>query len=80
VGNANGVGVYPREVTISDVQTLVMAKFIMGTCDGVVQCLAEGDVNQSGGENPSCNDITITDVSLLVDHLFISGTALPDCF
>jgi len=80
VGNANGVGVYPREVTISDVQTLVMAKFIMGTCDGVVQCLAEGDVNQSGGQNPNCDDITITDVSLLVDHLFISGTALPDCF
>ncbi|MCX6833803.1 MAG: hypothetical protein NTW07_01495, partial [candidate division Zixibacteria bacterium] len=73
VGNANGVGIYPQEVTISDIQTLVAAKFIYGTCAGVVSCLVEADVNQSGGANPKCSDITISDVQTLVNHLFIAG-------
>jgi hypothetical protein len=75
VGNANGVGTYPQEVTIGDIQTLVTAKFIQGTCTGYVQCLAEGDANQSGGPNPTCNDITISDIQTLVNHLFIAGPA-----
>jgi hypothetical protein len=82
VGDANGLGTYPQEVTISDIQTLVTAKFILGTCDGLVQCLSEGDVNQSGGANPTCNDITISDIQTLVNHLFIAGPAnapLKDC-
>ncbi|MCX6834657.1 MAG: hypothetical protein NTW07_05910, partial [candidate division Zixibacteria bacterium] len=82
VGDANGVGTYPKEVTISDIQTLVTAKFIQGTCDGIVQCLSEGDVNQSGGANPTCGDITITDIQILVNHLFIAGPTnapLKDC-
>jgi len=73
VGNANGLGTYPNEVTISDIQTLVTAKFIQGTCTGYVQCLAEGDANQSGGANPTCSDITISDIQTLVNHLFIAG-------
>ena len=82
VGNANGVGTYPQEVTISDIQTLVTAKFIQGTCDGIVWCLTEGDINQSGGVSPKCSDITISDIQTLVNHLFIAGPAnapLKDC-
>lgn len=82
VGDANGLGTYPQEVTISDIQTLVTAKFIQGTCTGYVQCLAEGDVNQSGGANPTCSDITISDIQTLVNHLFIAGPTnapLKDC-
>jgi hypothetical protein len=75
VGNANGLGTYPQEITISDIQTLVTAKFIQGTCVGILSCPAEGDVNQSGGANPTCNDITISDISTLVNHLFIAGPA-----
>jgi len=75
VGDANGVGTYPQEVTISDIQLLVTAKFIQGTCIGIVPCLAEGDANQSGGANPTCNDITISDIQTLVNHLFIAGPA-----
>ncbi|MCX6834744.1 MAG: SBBP repeat-containing protein [candidate division Zixibacteria bacterium] len=82
VGNANGLGTYPQEVTISDIQTLVTAKLIVGTCEGTVACLAESDVNQSGGANPACKDITISDIQTLVNHLFIAGPAnapLRDC-
>jgi PKD repeat protein len=82
VGDANGIGTYPQEVTISDIQTLVTAKFIQGTCTDYVQCLAEGDVNQSGGANPQCKDITISDIQTLVNHLFIAGPAnapLKEC-
>jgi len=82
VGDANGLGTYPQEVTISDIQTLVTAKFIQGTCTGYVQCLAEGDANQSGGVDPQCKDITISDIQTLVNHLFIAGPAnapLKDC-
>ncbi|MCX6835520.1 MAG: hypothetical protein NTW07_10375, partial [candidate division Zixibacteria bacterium] len=70
VGNANGLGTYPNEVTISDVQTLITAKFIVGKCDGIIACLAEAHVNQSGGANPTCKDISIGDVQTLVNHLF----------
>jgi len=75
VGDANSVGIYPQEVTISDIQTLVTAKFIQGKCDGIVQCLTEADVNQSGGVSPKCSDITISDIQTLVNHLFIAGPA-----
>ncbi|MCX6834743.1 MAG: CRTAC1 family protein, partial [candidate division Zixibacteria bacterium] len=82
VGNANDFGTYPQEVTISDIQSLVTAKFIVGRCDGLVSCIAEGDANQSGGTSPACKDITISDIQMLVNHLFIAGPAnapLNDC-
>jgi hypothetical protein len=80
-GDANGLGTYPQEVTISDIQTLVTAKFIVGSC-AALACLAEGDANQSGGANPTCQDITISDIQTLVNHLFICGPSncpLKDC-
>jgi hypothetical protein len=83
VGNANGIGKYPIEVTISDIQLLVAAKFIYSLpCESYLPCLAESDVNQSGGSNPKCSDITISDIQTLVNHLFVCGPAscpLKDC-
>jgi len=74
VGDANGLGTYPGEVTISDIQLLVTAKFISSLpCVLYLDCLAEADVNQSGGATPTCNDITISDIQTLVNHLFIAG-------
>jgi hypothetical protein len=72
VGNANGFGTYPNEVTISDIQMLVTAKFIEGSCS-ILPCLTEADVNQSGGASPACKDVTIADIQTLVNHLFIAG-------
>ena len=79
VGDANMSGV--DEPTIGDVSTMIDAKFITGTCDGILGCLAEADINQSGGSSPTCDDITIGDISTLIDYLFITGQSLglPDC-
>jgi hypothetical protein len=43
--------------------------------------LLEADINQSGGESPTCGDITISDISQLIDYLFITGSSpgLSDC-
>ncbi|MCX6833779.1 MAG: immune inhibitor A [candidate division Zixibacteria bacterium] len=74
VGNANGLGNPPNEVTISDIQLLVTAKFISSLpCEQNLSCLAEADVNQSGEATPACKDITIADIQTLVNHLFIAG-------
>ncbi|MCX6835008.1 MAG: C10 family peptidase, partial [candidate division Zixibacteria bacterium] len=74
VGNANGLGTPPNEVTISDIQLLVTAKFISSLpCEQSLHCLTEADVNQSGGADPACKDITIADIQTLVNHLFIAG-------
>ena len=80
VGDANGSG--EDEPTISDVAVMIDAKFISGICDGVVECLSEADINQSGGADPTCDDITIGDISALIDYLFITGpenATLAEC-
>jgi hypothetical protein len=83
VGDCNGIG--GLEPTIGDVSVMIDAKFITGDCwiFGVplVSCIAECDINQSGGCDPTCSDITIGDISILIDHLFITGPSLilPDC-
>jgi hypothetical protein len=79
VGDANGSG--GDEPTIGDVSILIDAKFISGSCEGLIVCPAEADVNQSGGLGPDCDDITIGDISILIDYLFITGPSLglPDC-
>jgi hypothetical protein len=76
VGNANGLGNPPNEVTISDVQLLVFSKFISTVpCTQNLPCLTEADVNQSGGVSPKCSDVTISDIQTLVYHLFVRGPA-----
>jgi len=78
-GDANGNG--GDEPTISDVGALIDAKFISGSCQGIIDCYAEADLNQSGGTDPGCDDITISDISILIDYLFITGQSmgLPAC-
>jgi uncharacterized protein (TIGR02145 family) len=73
VGDANGEGIYPDEVTLGDIMLMVDAKFISGDCSKL-PCLAEADVNQDGGADPNCDDhITLGDIMTLVDFLFITG-------
>ena len=78
VGDANGTS--DDEPTIGDVAALINMLFICGADCGVM-CPAEADANQSGGLNPTQEDITISDVSYLVDYLFITGPSLglPSC-
>jgi hypothetical protein len=73
VGDVNNSG--GDEPTIGDVSVLIDAKFISGSCD-VIDCLPEADINQSGKTEPTCGDITIGDISTLIDYLFITGTSL----
>jgi hypothetical protein len=80
VGDANGSG--EEMPTISDVSAMIDAKFISGSCDGILNCLYEADINRSGGTSPDCNDITVGDISTLIDYLFITGPThgtLPEC-
>jgi hypothetical protein len=78
VGDANNSG--DDEPTIGDISVMIDALFISGDI-GVIACLAEADINQSGGVNPIASDITIGDISYLIDYLFITGPSLglPDC-
>jgi hypothetical protein len=73
VGNANGQGEYPDEITLGDIMLLVDVKFISGDCTKLT-CIAECDVTQDGGANPSCEEnVTLGDIMTLVDFLFITG-------
>ena len=74
VGNANGSD--GDEPTIGDITTLIDMLFIGRQ---PVDCLAEADVNQSGGFDPQVEDITIGDISKLIDHLFLTEPPLPEC-
>ncbi len=78
VGDANGAG--GDEPTIGDISVLIDALFISGNT-GVISCLTEADINQSGGANPTAGDITIGDISVLIDYLFVTGPTLglPNC-
>jgi hypothetical protein len=85
VGDANGQGDYPDEVTLADIMLMVDALFISSDCTKFA-CPDEADVNQSGGVNPlqsAClNYVTLGDIMILVDFLFITGpetAVLPDC-
>jgi hypothetical protein len=94
VGDANGVGSGPDpdEPTIGDVSVMIDARFITGTCivheglpdeNRIVECLAEADINLSGHGTPTCHDITIGDISIVIDYLFIAGkeaVTLRDCY
>ena len=80
MGDANGL--LGDEPTIGDITVIIDAKFITGTCEGIIECLAEADVNQSGGSHAGCDDITIGDITVLIDYLFITGSDcmdLPEC-
>jgi hypothetical protein len=81
VGDANNSG--EDEPTIGDISVMIDAKFITNSCDGIIDCLAEADINKSAEGEVTCDDITIGDISILIDYLFITGPEeygpLPDC-
>ncbi|MEW5795645.1 MAG: S8 family serine peptidase [Candidatus Zixiibacteriota bacterium] len=74
VGDVNGLG--GDVPTIGDVTMLIDFLFISLIPPA---CLAEADINQSGGANPQEGDISIGDVTQLIDHLFIAQLPLPFC-
>jgi hypothetical protein len=74
VGDANHSG--QPQPTIGDISVIIDALFISGDCD-IIPCLAEADINRSGGCDVTCGDITIGDISVLIDCLFIHG---DDCW
>jgi hypothetical protein len=73
VGDVNGIG--GDEPSIGDVAMLIDALFISWDVAGL-PCLSEADVNQSGGAATTESDITISDISVLIDYLFITGPSL----
>ena len=80
VGDANGSG--DEAPTIGDISTMIDAKFISESCEGKISCPAEADINLSASGEAVCDDITIGDISVLIDYLFITGPenmTLPDC-
>ena len=78
-GDANNSG--DNKPTIGDISVMIDAKFIAGNCGAdkippvqMIACYSEADVNESGPPNlETCADITIGDISLLIDYLFITG-------
>ena len=76
VGDANMEG--GDKPTIGDVIAMVDMLFVS---EVDVPCLAEADVDQSGGLDPVRGDITIGDIIFLIDYLFVTGEGLglPDC-
>lgn len=76
VGDANNSGA--DEPTIGDVTALIDMLFIS---EVDVPCLAEADINASGGPNPTRTDVTVGDISRLIDYMFITGhdLGLADC-
>lgn len=62
--------------SITDVFVLIHYLFIDGPAPC---CLAEADLDQSGGADPMPAHITLSDVAALIDHLFIGFQPLPDC-
>ncbi len=80
VGDANCSG--DDEPTIGDIAYMIDRKFIMLYPPAPFCNLSEADINQSG--NPidlTESDVTIGDISILIDYLFITGPelGLNDC-
>ena len=78
-GDANGSGDEAGS-SIGDVAVIIDFLFISGD-PSVIPCVAEADVNQSGGCTPTYDDITIGDVTAWIDATMICvwGCGLPPC-
>ena len=74
VGDLNGIG--GDDPTLGDIMMLIDHLFISYT-DPI--CMTEADINQSGGVNPTREDLSLVDVMILIDHLFINYTPLRLC-
>ena len=78
VGDVNGDG--EAEPTLSDISVLIDLLFVSRD-PNLVTCVAEADINQSGGVHPEISDLSLADIAILIDYLFITGPSLglPDC-
>jgi len=77
IGDVNGRD--GEEPTLGDIMMLVDHLFLT---QGPLWCVAEADVDQSGGTDPqqgSGSDITLGDIMMLVNHIFLTGVPLPNC-
>jgi len=87
VGDANGVD--GDEPTIGDVSLIIDALFITATEAPLTTppaCMDEADINLSSQESPAhwppaYDDITVGDISALINYMFITGPSLglPEC-
>jgi len=66
-----------EEADLADIMALIDFLFLGGPSPC---CLAEADVNQSGGPGPARTHISLGDVARLIDHLYISNEPLPECY
>ena len=59
---------------------MIDALFISVSPDPI-SCMLEADINQSGGPDADFSDITIGDISILIDYMFVTGPSLglADC-
>jgi hypothetical protein len=74
VGDINGSG--GDTPTIGDIALLIDHLFISYTPP---QCLAESDVNQSGGLDPGPEDISLVDAVLIINFLYIDYVPMRLC-
>jgi hypothetical protein len=76
VGNVDGS--FDNEPTIADISAMINMLYITGE---QVSCLAEADINQSGGCTPTRADISLGDIAALIAYVFIDNpaVALPEC-
>jgi len=74
VGDVDGID--GDEPTLADVLRLADLMFVSLE---PVDCYAEADIDQSGGLEPTGEDITIGDISRLIDYLFVYHNPLPTC-
>ena len=75
VGDVDGDGGY--EPDTDDVDYLVAYLYSSGP---EPPCLEEADINQSGGAQAEPSDITIGDVSILIDYVYYSSGTMNSCF
>jgi len=74
VGDVDGRG--GDVPTIGDISLLIDHLFINLPA---LECYPEADADQSGGAQPIPDDITIGDITRLIDFLYLTGTPLPGC-
>ncbi len=61
---------------ISDITRLISFLYLQGA---PLCCVAEADVDNSGGGSPAVNDVDISDITYLIAHLYLDHRALKPC-
>jgi hypothetical protein len=64
------------DADLADIMALIDFLFLGGPSPC---CMAEADIDQSGGQGPAKVHISLGDVAWLIDHLYISNQPLPVC-